>query len=256
MITMTDAASTFDPAELAQRFATAKDRIAAAQLPGPETIAEAIAVQALLVTPEEAPASGYKVARSPEGVGVAGRLSPVAIAGPDGQPVTFRWRKGLRVEAEIGFRLASDLPPRQTGYSRGEVIAAIGAVHLGVEVLDSRIEEGGKAPYLLFLADRLGNAGYALGPELPRNLLDGAEGRSLEVSLDGAPLFAGEAHHPAGDVLAWLVGWANETQRAEDTLATGEIVTTGSLCGALDVAAPGRLEVRLDGSWTLPVRFE
>jgi 2-keto-4-pentenoate hydratase len=76
------------------------------------------------------------------------------------------------------------------------------------------------------------------------------------VSLDGAPIFEGEAHHPAGDVLAWLVGWANETQRAENSLAAGEIVTTGSLCGALDVAAPGRVDARLDGRWRLAVRFE
>ncbi|OAP36535.1 hydratase [Sinorhizobium glycinis] len=253
---MPDASRSFDPAELAQRLAAAKDRIAAAHLPVPATIAQATAVQAEFVAPENAPAAGYKVARSPEAVGVAGRLSPIAILGPDAQPVAFRWRKGLRVEAEIGFRLALSLPPREAGYSRDEVIAAIGAVHLGIEVLDSRIEEGGKAPFLLFLADRLGNAGYALGPELPRDLLDGAEGRPLEVTLDGAPLFAGEAHHPAGDVLAWLVGWANETQRAEDTLSAGEIVTTGSLCGALEVGAPGTVDVKFDGRWRLLVRFE
>ena len=253
---MQETARSFDAADLAQRFATAKDTIAAALLPLPGTLAEAIAVQAAFVAPEAAAAAGYKVARSPEGLGVAGRLSPITIAGPDDGPVSFRWRKGLRVEAEIGFRLASGLPPRETGYSRNEVIAAIDAVHLGVEVLGSRIEEGGKAPFLLFLADRLGNAGYALGPELPRDFLDGLEGRALEVLLDGTPLFTREAHHPAGDVLAWLIGWANETQRAEDTLAAGEIVTTGSLCGALDVAAPGRLDVKLDGRWSLPVLFE
>ncbi|PDT51336.1 MULTISPECIES: hydratase [Sinorhizobium] len=247
-------ATLFDAADLAHRFATAKDRIAAAELPVPATIAEAIAVQAAFAAPEDVAVAGYKVARSPEDKGVAGRLSPIAVAVPEAQPGTFRWRNGLRVEAEIAFRLAASLPPREGGYSRDAVIAAIGSIHLGVEVLDSRIEEGGKAPFLLFLADRLGNAGYAIGPELPREFLDGAEGRPLEVSLDGAPLFAGEAHHPASDVLAWLVGWANETERAEDTLSAGEIVTTGSLCGALDVAAPGRIDVRLDGRWSLPVR--
>jgi 2-keto-4-pentenoate hydratase len=252
---MPDAPRSFEPASLAQRLATAKDRIAAAQLPVPATIAEAMAVQAAFVAPETAAAAGYKVARSPEGVGVAGLLSPIAIAGADARPAAFRWRNGLRVEAEIGFRLAAGLPPQEGGYSRDAVIAAIGAVHLGIEVLDSRIEEGGRAPFLLFLADRLGNAGYVLGPELPRDFLD-AEGRTLGVSLDGAPIFEGEAHHPAGDVLAWLVGWANETQRAENSLAAGEIVTTGSLCGALDVAAPGRVDVRLDGRWRLAVRFE
>ncbi|AWI59932.1 hypothetical protein AB395_00004755 (plasmid) [Sinorhizobium fredii CCBAU 45436] len=256
MIAMTDATRFFDAGDIARRFATATDRIAAAELPLPETIAEATAVQAAFVAPQDATAAGYKVARSPEGVGVAGHLSPIAIAASDAPPVVFRWREGLRVEAEIGVRLASSLPPRQNGYSRDEVIAAIAAVHLGVEVLDSRIAEGGKAPFLLFLADRLGNAGYALGPELPRDLLHGAEGRPLEVSLGGASLFSGEAHHPAADVLAWLIGWANEIERAEDTLAAGEIVTTGSLCGALDVASPGRLDVKLDGRWNLPVRFE
>ena len=191
---------------------------------------------------------GYKVAKSPDGKAAIGRLLPLAIDAGTELPVPLAWRKGARMEVEIAVRLATALPPRARGYTRDEVIASVGSVHLGIEILDSRLQEGGKAPFLLFLADRLGNAGYVLGPEVPKTMLDTVAGLQLEVWLDETLIHTGSARHPADDVLGWLLEFAADATRPPETLAAGEIITTGSLCGALDVGEHGLLRARLNGT--------
>src|SRR3546814_14100690 len=42
----------------------------------------------------------------------------------------------LGIEAEIAFRITSDLPPRDTPYTRSEVVAGVGAVCAAIEVVD------------------------------------------------------------------------------------------------------------------------
>lgn len=244
---------TFEIHDLAMALATTGDRLAAATLPVPTTVTEAMAVQKVSSEPASAGPVGYKVARSPDGVAVIGRLLPLAIV--DDAGTAFPWRKGARIEVEIAVRFATALPPKQGGYSRDEVKAAIGSVHLGIEILDSRIAEGSKGPFLLFLADRLGNAGYALGPELPKDMLETVGGTPLEVWLEGTSIHAADARHPADDVMAWLMDWANDSARPQDTLVAGEIVTTGSLCGALDISGPGLLRTRLAKTWDMSIRL-
>lgn len=234
----------FDPTALAGLFAAACERRPAADFPLPGTAVEAMAVQAATMGAEDGLHAGYKVALSPEGSPVSGRLRPLVEAEAS-SVAQLPWRAGVRVEVEVAVRLGSALPPRPQAYSRDEVSAAIAGFHLGVEILDSRIEEGGKAPFLLFLADRLGNAGYVLGPALPRDIAAIVGDMALNVRLDGASLHSGPARHPAGDVLAWLIAWANDTERSPDTLRASQIVTTGSLCGALEVERRGLVLVTL-----------
>lgn len=242
---------TFDPTLLATSLMQAKARIPANTLVAPSTIAEAFAVQTITMADAPAEPVGYKVARSPDGIAVTGRLLPLHIVGD----ATFPWRAGVAIEAEIAVRLATALPPRAGGYTRDEVKKAVGSVHLGLEVLDSRLVEGSKSPYLLFLSDRLGNAGYLLGPEVPSALVDDVAGTPLEVTLGDAVIFADAAKHPAGDVLAWLVDWANREDRPEGSLAAGEIITTGSLCGAVPLATSGLLTITLGTDHQLTANF-
>lgn len=242
---------TFDPTTLAASLMQAKARIPADTLVAPSTIAEAFAVQAITTADAPAEPVGYKVARSPDGIAVTGRLLPLHVAGE----ATFPWRSGVAIEAEVAVRLATALPPRAGGYSRDEVKKAVGSVHLGLEVLDSRLVEGSKSPYLLFLSDRLGNAGYLLGPEVPAALVDDVAGTPLEITLGDEIIFADAARHPAGDVLAWLKDWADREDRPEGSLSAGEIITTGSLCGAVPLAKAGLLAIKLDADHKLTAAF-
>lgn len=242
---------TFDPTTLAASLMQAKARIRSDTLVAPSTIAEAFAVQAITMADAPAAPLGYKVARSPEGAAVTGRLLPLHLGGD----ATFPWRAGVAIEAEIAVRLATALPPRAGGYTRDEVKKAVGSVHLGLEVLDSRLVEGSRSPYLLFLSDRLGNAGYLLGPEVPAALVDDVAGTPLEITLGDEIIFADAAKHPAGDVVAWLVDWANREDRPASSLGAGEIITTGSLCGAVPLAKAGLLTIKLGAEHLLTANF-
>ncbi|WP_159946307.1 fumarylacetoacetate hydrolase family protein [Rhizobium sp. 18065] len=246
--------ASFDPQHVAAQFAAAGARIPAAEFSVPPDVSDAMAVQAIFSATLPAEPIGYKVARSPDGVAVVGRLWPLALA-DDAVVTELPWREGVKIEVEIAVTLASALPPRADGYSEAEIMAAIGSVHLGIEVLDSRIAEGGKAPYLLFLADRLGNAGYALGPTVPKSLLALNGEKQLVVRLGDTTIYAADARHPTGNVMDWLTGWASKSDRPAGSLSAGEIITTGSLCGAPVAEQPGLLTVELEGGHAMSIRL-
>ena len=246
--------SSFDPQHLAAQFSAARARIPAAELGVPASVTDAMAVQEIFSSTLPADPIGYKVARSPDGIAVVGRLWPLAL-GENAAIAEFPWRDGVKIEVEIAVTLVSALPPRAEGYSQDEILAAIGSVHLGIEVLDSRIAEGGKAPYLLFLADRLGNAGYALGPAVRKEMLALIGEKLLVVRLGDTTIYDAEASHPTGNVMDWLSGWASKSDRPAGSLSVGEIITTGSLCGAPVAQQPGLLTVELEGGFTMSIRL-
>jgi 2-keto-4-pentenoate hydratase len=80
---------------------------------------------------------------------------------------TFTLRQFVRprLECEFAFELKTDLPSRRVAYTRPEVEAAIGALRIGVEVVDSRLPIG--SPVLMELADDLNNGAYVLGTANP-----------------------------------------------------------------------------------------
>src|SRR5215468_8399130 len=147
-------------------------RLAAAQRSGkrvqldpalePRDLAAAYAAQARVAETLGADVAGWKVGIRPDGTPMAapiythlvkasGAIWPIPADGP------------LVVEVELALRLDDDLPPRETPYAREEVAEAIGEVLIGVELIHWRIATADPPPFLAFLADNLGNAGYVTG---------------------------------------------------------------------------------------------
>src|SRR2546426_1706722 len=151
-----------------------------------------------------------------------------------------------RIEPEIAFVLGGDLPPRAAPYGEAEVRAAIAETRLVLELLDSRYAEPAAVTFPELLADQVSNQGLFVGPILPD-----AFSRSLEefpIAIDGR---AGALHrcagrHPDAHPLRPLVWLANFLAgRAEiGGLKAGEIVTTGSYAGALEVPVATLLTVQ------------
>ena len=151
-----------------------------------------------------------------------------------------------RVEPEIAFVLASDLPPRATPYSEAEVRAAIAETRLVLELLDSRYADPGVVTFAELLADQVSNQGLFVGPVLA----DGLE-RSLAafpIAIDGPPgrLSFRDGRHPDGHPLRPLVWLANFLAGRIEIggLRAGQIVTTGSYAGALEVPMAMPLSAR------------
>ena len=246
---MTDSNAAFDPRALAARLHDlheAGKQVPTADFALPADLRHAMDAQNFLAAEESIASNAWKVAVSPDGQAVTAPLFPYAEAESGAK---IAWAKGMKFEAEIAVRLGSDLPVRPDGsYSRAEVADAVATVYLGAELLVSAIEESGRISFLLFLADRLGNSGYVLGPAVPKTLIDTATGTPLKVTLNGQPIYDAPAQHPKGDVLTWLLGYANDKLRPENSLKAGALITTGTLCGAIELASPGEIDILLGGT--------
>jgi 2-keto-4-pentenoate hydratase len=204
---------------------------------------DAIDVQSQLSKLEGADANAWKVAKSPSGDPVAAPLHPYL----DNLPrAVLSWRRGMKIEVEIAVELCQDLPVRTDGtYERADIKAAISDAYLGAELVWSGILEGGTISFPAFLADRLGNMGYVRGPALPLAVLQPGSNIPLTLRLNGQVAFDAAGHHPAKDPLTWLCDLANNRSRPETELRAGSIITTGSLCGAIEVSGPGDVSIKL-----------
>ena len=140
-----------------------------------------------------------------------------------------------RVEVEVGFILADDLPGE--GCTEDDVLAATAAYAPAIELIDTRIKDW-KIALCDTIADNASSAGFVLGPQrvspkdvdicgidavLTRNGEVVAEGRSDAVL--GNPVTA----------VAWL---ARKVDSFGVRLKAGDIVLPGSCTRAID-ARPG-----------------
>lgn len=156
----------------------------------------------------------------------------------------------LGIEAELAFRLGSDLPPRAGAYDRAE-IAAGATLHPVIEVVDSRYADFRSLDRASILADNFSNGGLVYGSAVPNwEALD--LGRiTITITEDDEP-FADSSRGAARDPIVALVEFAN-LMRGRGGTTAGTIVTTGSWTGMVftrrgavivaDFGPLGRVEV-------------
>ncbi|HEY4958951.1 MAG TPA: hypothetical protein VII31_14155 [Caldimonas sp.] len=211
----------------------------------PSDLVEAYRLQAA-VTRELGAIGGWKVAAvtpaQRETLGV-----DVAIGAPLLQPWMHDFRRSAaelriadfiapKLECEFAFELARDLPPRpDQAYSRKEVEAAILAMRIAVEIVDSRLPRG--LGTRAELADAFNNGAFVAGPRIHAwhgldfaaltMVLTRAEGGTSEEIARGSG-----AAILDGDPFGTVVMLANAPPASTRGLLAGDIVTTGSCSGA------------------------
>ena len=161
-----------------------------------------------------------------------------------------------QIEPEVAFVMARDLAPRTKAYDEAEVTAAIGEAHLVLELLGNRYDDPASVPWPEMLADCANNEGLVIGPVVERWRELPLEAFAISVTGVGGFGLQRAGRHPDGHPLRPLVWLANFLRERGERLRTGQIVTTGSYAGALDVplATPltvtfgdlGRMQVTLD----------
>jgi 2-keto-4-pentenoate hydratase len=156
------------------------------------------------------------------------------------------------VEAEFAFRMATDVGPDPT---REEVLAAIGAMHLAIEVPDSRFADYSHAGSAQLMADVACAGQFVLGPEVP-----GWE--SLELSTTGTALWIngdraaeGRGAEVMGDPRTALVWLAEELAHLGTGLKAGEIVTTGSTTDVPTISAGDRVRAEFGDLGQVEISF-
>jgi 2-keto-4-pentenoate hydratase len=144
------------------------------------------------------------------------------------------------LECEIAFEMGADLPPRATPYALDEVMAAVGAMRLAIEVADSRLPPRPATP--LNVADAGANGAFVVGPAVAswRSMDRGAIEAVLRIG--GREVARGSGAKILGDPLRALVLLADNPPPYGPGLRRGDIVTTGSMTGMTPVA-PGDMAV-------------
>ncbi|WP_177218954.1 fumarylacetoacetate hydrolase family protein [Polaromonas sp. OV174] len=147
----------------------------------------------------------------------------------------------VKVEPEIAYVVARDLPARAQAYSEQEVDAAVGSVHAALEICASRYLSLADLPFPELLADGLVNDGLWLGPALAAT-----EAPAFELSwqIEGEPVQQAQARHPNGQPRAPLYWLANFLRERGLGLLAGQTVITGSYAGVLEL--PLQRRVRFD----------
>lgn len=249
-------------------FATAPAQAAAilvarrlAGLPGerlPETcrpadLAAALAIQAQVSAQIGDSVGGWKCGMPADGRLV---LAPIYTASIHrGSEVPLFARKGMaRIEPELAFVLAHHLPLRSEPYSEAEIDAAIGSVHLALELIQSRYLDPASLTFAEALADGLVNQGLLLGPAVPLAVARQCSELALQIEIGSATIDkAGK--HPATQPLAplyWLVEFLRQSGQG---LAAGQVVITGSYAGVLELPLDQPLSIHFGQLGQIDVRF-
>jgi 2-keto-4-pentenoate hydratase len=131
-----------------------------------------------------------------------------------------------RIEPELAFVLAEDLPYRLQPYTRQEVQAAVGEVRMALELISCRYSEPAACDFAEKLADNLENQGLFLGPLVDRQLAFFASELSLTLTENGTTRTM-KGRHPAGDAAAPLYWLAEFLRSRGEGLRAGQAVITG-----------------------------
>ena len=140
-----------------------------------------------------------------------------------------------RVEVEVGFILADDLPG--AGCTEDDVLAATAAFAPSIELIDTRIKDW-KIALCDTIADNASSAGYVLGKERvsPKDI----DIRAIDAVLtrNGEVVAEGRSDAVLGNPVTAVAWLARKVDSFGVRLKAGDIVLPGSCTRAID-ARPG-----------------
>ena len=158
---------------------------------------------------------------------------------------------GIKVECEIAFVLAADLPGRPDGrdYQRDEVEAAIAGAVVAVEILQDRLPAEPPPAEPLVRANSLGNFGLVAGARFGDwHSVAVPKAYAVDMRVSERAVVTGHHLHPSGvDPLHPVVWLANALCRRAGGLRAGQVVTTGALGGAHPAGMGDRVQAMVEG---------
>lgn len=211
----------------------------------PKSLEDGYAIQDAIGARHGGQAIGWKIAATSAAgqrhIGVTeplgGRLF-AKFCHPDGA-ILPAGKLHMRVaEAEFAFRMAKDLPPRAGTYTTEEVMAAVGTLHLAIEVPDSRYRDFATIGAPQLVADDSCACFFVLGDEAVGWRGVDLAGHPVMGHKNGAVVERGSGANVLGDPRLALTWLANDRAMRADGLKAGEIITTGTCVKPMPIA-PG-----------------
>ena len=173
--------------------------------------------------------------------------SGAILSGP-----TYRYRV---LESEVAFLIGKDLPPRETPYTREEVIAAIASCHPAIEELESGLIDPKAANRFSALADLQMHGGFIHGPACANWQTIDFSQEPVTLTIDGEVKSEGVGTNKAGDIMRLLVYLANDGAERTGGLKAGQYITTGSWTGNIPAPAGSQAEARFGNAGRVTLRF-
>lgn len=196
----------------------------------PQTIAEAYAIQAETIA-ALGPVGAWKVTPMPaEGEPFA---SPILASDVYNSGATLQRADlpGLGIEVEVAVTIATDLPAKTGGYGADAIKAAIGSVHVVLEVLASRYRDRKAVPRLAGFADLQSNGAVVVGPAVVTEQLPEFGAQAMSLVLDGTEVQSTTGDATTENVLAALAWLADHAAARGLPLKAGDVVITGARLG-------------------------
>jgi 2-keto-4-pentenoate hydratase len=194
--------------------------------------------------------------------------APTAEATPMFAPMPLAWiasngallRAGSHrfrgLEAEIAFLMGHDLPPRETAYTRNEVVAAIASCHPAIEVMESGLVDPTKAARLSMIGDLQMHGGFVYGPAFEDwRSVDFAK-EKVTLAVDGVVRVERTGSNTSGDLMRLLPWLANAGAARTGGLKAGQWVTTGSWTGVTLADAASVVNAEFATVGRVALRFE
>jgi len=221
----------------------------------PADVADALAIQERVRELLRASIGGWKcslpsaareIAAAPIFTSTITSNSPCAILPIEGK---------ARIEPDIAFVIGRDLPSRATPYSDAEVLAGIRETRAVLELIGPRYVDPAAVSYPEFLADSIANQGLFVGPAVVDGLALPLAAFRIAIDTPNRQLLVRNGEHPDGHPLRPLVWLANHLASRGTGLTAGEVVTTGSYCGMVDVPLDTPLVIAFGDFGRLSVQF-
>jgi 2-keto-4-pentenoate hydratase len=140
-----------------------------------------------------------------------------------------------RIEPEVAFVMGRDLPKRDTPYTEAEIRSAIAEPHLVLELLGTRYADSASASWPEMMADFVQNQGLFVGPLFPGGLDAALESFPVTIRTPAGVVSTHAGRHGDGHPLRPLYWLANFLAGRDEGLRMGQVVTTGSYAGAIEV---------------------
>jgi 2-keto-4-pentenoate hydratase len=229
-------------AAIADRLVAARRQGARVALAGPDApkdYEEGFAIQDKVVAALASPVIGWKVMQVPDGPVIFAPILQSGRVAPGGT-----WNvvgtEPAGIELEIAFRMGSDVP---TGATPAQVLDAVAAAHVVLELCQSRMADPAAQPRHVVLADCIANAGIVVGAEIAGWRSQDLAARPGRLLVDGKVHIEGKSVDPVATLQLLPPAMAARGKR----LAAGQIVITGSLIGMNWLTGHHALEGIVDG---------
>lgn len=159
------------------------------------------------------------------------------------------------VEAEIGFRMKTDLAPRSQPYTKHEVEASIATVHPVFEVVNKRLPGDLKDNVCWLIADGGVDHAFIHGPGITYAPEMDLAAETVVVNHNGEFATEGFGKNAMGNPLDVVVWLANHLNARNKTLKANDWVSTGLIAGIVIVEAGSTLTAQYKTLGQITVEF-